>query len=109
MPHRTRKWIWGGRMVAAVTLTGLVGYMYAVGLDQAGKLAGPIGLVIALATLLTPYLLPTYQSPTSQPATSPDVTEGRGGIVIIAADHNSVAAQHIGEVTINPSRPDRGR
>jgi hypothetical protein len=107
MPHRTHKWIWSGRVAAVLTLAGLAGYMYVVGGDQAGKLAAPVGLVIALATLLAPYLLPAYQPPASPPATA-GPAPGPSGIVIIA-DHNSVAAQNIGEVTVNTLHPDRGK
>jgi len=63
MPRRTRAWIWAGRAAAAAALIGMAGYMYAAGLDQAGRLAAPIGIVLALAALFAPYLLPAYQRP----------------------------------------------
>ena len=107
MPRRTRKWIWTGRVAAVLIVIGLAGYMYAVGPDQAGKLAVPASVVIALAALFAPYLLPAYQSPTSPPTTAPAPESGNGGIVFIAS-HNSVAGQYIGDVTMNPPRPDLG-
>jgi hypothetical protein len=102
MPHRTRAWIWAGRAAAAVAVIGLAGYLSAVGVDQAGRLAAPIGLVIALAALFAPYLLPAFQPPAPPPA---DPLPGLGNIMIIA-DHGSVAAQHIRDVTMNPPAPD---
>lgn len=108
MPHRTRAWIWAGRAAAAAAVIGLAGYLAAVGLDQAGKLAAPIGLVIALAALFAPYLLPSFQPPAPPPAPPTDpVPPGPGGIVIIA-DHGSVAAQHIHDVTMNAPPPNAG-
>ncbi|HEX2744532.1 MAG TPA: NB-ARC domain-containing protein, partial [Streptosporangiaceae bacterium] len=68
MPHRTRAWIWAGRAAAAAAVIGLAGYLFAVGLDQAGRLAAPVGLVIALAALFVPYLLPVYQPPVPPPS-----------------------------------------
>jgi hypothetical protein len=105
MPHRTRAWVWAGRAAAAAAVIGLGGYLAAVGLDQAGRLAAPIGLVIALAALFAPYLLPVYQPPAAPPAPLADpASPGAGGIVIIA-DHGSVAAQHIRDVTMNRPGP----
>jgi len=79
--------------------------MAVAGLDQAGRLAAPAGVVIALATLFAPFLLPAYQPPDAPlPATDP-AHAGTGGLVIIA-DHGSVAGQHIGEVTMNLPPPD---
>jgi len=109
MPHRTRAWIWAGRAVAAAAVIGLAGYMFAVGLDQAGKLAAPIGAVLALAALFAPYLLPAYQPPAPPLTSSPDrAPPGPGGGIVIIADHGSVAAQTIHDVTMNAPRPDPG-
>ena len=47
-----------GRVVAALTLCGLAGYLAAVGLDRADPLAGVLSLFVAVAALLAPYLLP---------------------------------------------------
>jgi len=59
MPHRIRAWVWTGRAVAVAAVAGLAGYLSAAGLDQAGKLAAPIGAAIALAGLFAPYLPPS--------------------------------------------------
>ena len=108
MPHRTRVWIWAGRAAAAAAVIGLGAYLAAVGLDQAGRLAAPIGLVIALAALFAPYLLPVFQPPAPPPAPplpADLAPPGAGGNVFIA-DHGSVAAQHIHNVTMNPPGSD---
>lgn len=109
MPYRTRGWVWAGRAVALAVVTGLAAYLIAVGTSRAAEVAGPAGLVIALATLLAPYLLPAYQPPASapEPMSADPAVPGSGGVVIIA-DHGSVAAQNIGEVTMNAPRPDPG-
>jgi hypothetical protein len=108
MPHRTRAWIWAGRAVAVAAVAGLAGYLAAAGLDQAGRLAAPVGLVIALTALLAPYLLPVYQppAPSSARPADPEPPAGPEGGIVIIADHGSVAAQHIGEVSMHTPRPD---
>jgi hypothetical protein len=109
MPQRTRGWVWAGRAAAAAVLIGLAAYMAVAGLDQAGRLAAPVGVVIALATLFAPFLLPAYQPPGAPPPPPADpAPPGPAGVVIIA-DHGSVAAQHIHDVTMNPPRPDPDR
>jgi hypothetical protein len=105
MPHRTRGWVWAGRTAAAVAVAGLAVYLGVAGLGQAGKVAAPAGLVIAAAGLAGPYLFPAYQRPADPPGPAPGSAPPAGGVVIVA-DHGSVAAQHIGEVTMNPPRPD---
>jgi len=108
MPHRTGSWVWAGRAAAAAALIGLGVYLWAAGLGQAGRVAAPAGLVIALAALLGPYLLPVYQPPAPPPGPRADpAAPGPGGDVFIAA-RGSVAARHIGEVTMNPPGPDPG-
>jgi hypothetical protein len=59
--HRNR-WIWIGRAVAVGVVIGLAVYLFAVGLNQANAIAAPVSVVIALAALLAPLLLPAYQS-----------------------------------------------
>jgi hypothetical protein len=65
--HRRSGWIWGGRIIAVVTVGGLAIYLLAVGLDRADKLAGVLSLLVAVAALLAPYLLPTGQPPSAAP------------------------------------------
>jgi hypothetical protein len=64
--HRSR-WIWGGRVVAVVVVAGLGVYLSTVGLDKADKLAGVLGLLVAVAALVTPYLLPSSDRSSSGP------------------------------------------
>ena len=78
IPRRGRPgWIWAGRIAAAVIVTGLVIYLVRAGLDTADKLGSSISVVVAVAALLTPYLLPTrsqsdisHQSPRQDPQVS---------------------------------------
>jgi hypothetical protein len=64
MPRRSPVWIWAGRIVAALIVAGLIGYLVAVGLDTADKLGSAISTVVALVALLVPYLLPASQPTT---------------------------------------------
>lgn len=51
--------IWAGRIAAVVVLTGLAVYLASVGLDKADKLASILGLLVAAAALIAPYVLPS--------------------------------------------------
>ena len=106
MPRRTRRWVLAGRVAAAAVVCGLAVWFWVAGLSRAAVVAGPVSAVIALAALFAPYLLPVYQPPADPPGTGAPAP-GAGGVVVIA-DHGSVAAQHIGEVTVNPAPPGRG-
>jgi len=64
-------WIRVGRVVAALVLVGLGVYLFHVGPDAADKLGSSIGLLVALAALLTPYLIP---APSSSIVSVADVT-----------------------------------
>jgi hypothetical protein len=102
MPHRSSSWLWAGRAIAAAALIGLGGYLFAAGSARASAIATPVGLVIALAALLAPYLLPVdHSSASPQPAGDGELLGPEGGMVIIA-DHGSVAAKQINQVTVNP-------
>jgi len=57
--RRRPSWIWGGRIVAVVVMAGLVAYLASVGLDKADKLASVLSLLVAVAALAAPYLLPS--------------------------------------------------
>ncbi len=72
--ERRRRWIWGGRIVAVVLLVGIGIWMAFAGLERANALAGAIGLLVAIAALVAPYLLPL---PPSGPTGSSEV-EGSG-------------------------------
>lgn len=56
--HRNRRWIWAGRVVAVVILVGLAVYLLLVGWDSASKIGSALGLPIAFAAFVAPYLLP---------------------------------------------------
>jgi hypothetical protein len=105
MPDRTRAWIWTGRAVAAAAAARLTWYLSAAGLGRSERLAAPVGLVIALAALLAPYLLSVYQPPLAPPVLPVGPPPTGPGAVVITADYASVAAQDIGEVTMHPPRP----
>lgn len=74
MPRRSSRWVWSGRVLAGLTLVVVGGYLVRVGLEKADKLASSVGLLVAIAALLAPYLLPAPQSPIVQTvgATMPD-------------------------------------
>lgn len=107
MPRRTRGWIQGGRVVAILAVTGMGVYLWVAGLDRAAEIAGPVSAVVALAALFAPFLLPTFHPPseTGNSDRTASHAPAPNGVVLIA-DHGSVAAQQIGEVTINPRWPD---
>jgi hypothetical protein len=109
MLHRTRGWVWACRGVALAAIAGLAVYLCVAGLSRAGAVAAPIGVVIALAALLAPYLLPVYQPPAAAAGPGPpdQAPPDAGGSVVIMADRGGVAAQQIGEVTVNVPRRDR--
>jgi hypothetical protein len=58
MRQQRSSWIWTGRIAAVVVLAGLAAYLFSVGLDKADKLASVLVLLVAVATLVAPYLLP---------------------------------------------------
>ena len=59
--RRRSGWIWGGRITAVAVLAGLAVYLASVGLDKADKLASVLGLLVAVAALVAPYLLPSLR------------------------------------------------
>ena len=105
-PHRTTKWVWAGRVGAVAVLAWLATYLYLVGLNRAAQIAGPIGLVVMLATLFAPYLLPTYQPAAAGPSASDSValtgsasTVASYGVPPVAAQPTTALAQAVGGVT----------
>jgi tetratricopeptide (TPR) repeat protein len=111
MPHRTRAWIWAGRTAAAAAVIGLAGYLAAAGLDEAGRLAAPVGLVIALAALLAPYLLPAFQPPVTPPAppadpASAEIADPASAEIIVATD-GLVAVERFDHLTHHQGPPQR--
>jgi hypothetical protein len=55
-------WVWGGRVIALAVLILLAAYLWRVGLARASALASVFALLVAVITLLAPYLLPTSAS-----------------------------------------------
>ena len=56
-----------GRWAAVLGVAVLAGCLYSMGLEKAGVLAGILGVLIAAATLVAPYLLPVKTSPAPGP------------------------------------------
>lgn len=75
MPQRSRRWVWVGRAVFGAIVVAVVVYLAVVGLDEADKVASSIGVVVALAALGAPYLLP---APSAGGALDPDRVEDAG-------------------------------
>ncbi len=67
--------MWAGRVVFGVIVVALVVYFAVVGLDEADRVAGSVGAVLALVALGAPYLLP---APGGAPAREPDRVEDTG-------------------------------
>jgi hypothetical protein len=59
MQQRHLNWVWVARIVAVLVLVGLAVYLSLVGLDKADKLASVLGLLVAVAALVAPYLVPS--------------------------------------------------
>ncbi len=59
MRRRRSGWIWSGRIAAVAVTVGLVAYLSSAGLDKADKLAGVLGMLVAAAALIVPYLMPS--------------------------------------------------
>src|SRR5262249_54876738 len=105
-PHRTTRWVWAGRFGAVAGVAGLAAYLYLVGLNRAAQIAGPIGLVVALATLFAPFLLPAYQAAAAGPSPSdPTALTGSAptvasyGVPPVATQPTTALAQAVGGVT----------
>lgn len=58
MSSSSRRWIWLGRVAAAVILIGLGVYLFSVGLENADRLASIGSLFLAAIALIAPYLFP---------------------------------------------------
>jgi hypothetical protein len=71
--RRHSHWIWGGRIAAVAVVAGLAGYLLSAGLDKADKLASVLGLLVAVAALAAPYLLPSPDRNRSEPGSSQHV------------------------------------
>jgi hypothetical protein len=100
-------WIWGGRIVAVMVVAGLVAYLVSVGLDKADKLASVLGLLVAVAAFVAPYLLPTTNGKRSGPGSVQQVANAAvGGHLTQVRDAGDVRVQ--GSVTAaSPQMPPR--
>src|SRR5271166_4365759 len=99
--RRRSGWIWGGRIAAVVVMAGLAVYLASVGLDKAGKLAGVLGLLVAAAALVAPYLLPSSDGGHPGPEPVQQVANTIvGGHLTQARDAKDVRVQ--GPVTAKP-------
>jgi len=93
--RRRRPWLtWGGRIAAVIILAGLAAYLYAVGLDKADKLASVLGLLVAVAALVAPYLLPPAGGDRSGSSSTQQVANTAvGGNLTQVRDAKSVRVQ----------------
>jgi hypothetical protein len=86
--------VWGGRIVAVVMVVGLAVYLLMVGLDQADKLASALSLLVAVAALAAPYVLPPVQPspPKETPSKSTQLVTDTvvGGNLTQAQDVNNI-------------------
>jgi hypothetical protein len=64
--RRRSGWVWTGRIAAVVVFAGLGAYLASVGLDKADKLASALGLLVAVAALVAPYLTPSSDGDDSE-------------------------------------------
>jgi hypothetical protein len=100
--HSRSNWIWGGRAVALFAMVGLVAYLVAVGLDKADEVAGVAGLLVAVAALLAPYLLPPGQG---SPGDSSKSIKPRHVQSVV----NSVVQGHLTQVQDDGNVPAAGQ
>jgi hypothetical protein len=99
---RGHGWVWAGRATAIAVLACLAGYLAAVGLDNADKIASVLGLLVAVAALVAPYLFPAKQGPAGgggQAVTNSVV----GGNLIQIQDIPSAGALR---GTVGPAEPE---
>lgn len=93
--HRRSGWIWSGRIIAIVAVVGLAIYLLAVGLDKADKLAGALSLVVAVAALAAPYLLPSGQPSSAAPPVQAAASGPRQSVTNAVVDGNLTQARDV--------------
>ena len=99
--RRRSGWIWRGRIAAVVVLAGLAAYLASVGLDKANQLPSVLCLLVAVAALVAPYLLPSSNGRRSEPGPVQQVADTVvGGHLTQARDVEGVRMQ--GLVTARP-------
>jgi hypothetical protein len=112
---RKRVLVWGGAGVAVVAVAALIVYFVRVGLDNADKLAGVIGLFVALIGLgATVYGLVSDRSAKQpddapgqddaadqkQPAPGPDVSASGSRSVAIGGDNSGIVSTGDGATNV---------
>jgi hypothetical protein len=100
MPRRGPAWIWSGWVIFIVIVAALVTYLIHVGLDKADKLAGIVGMILALVALGAPYLLPS--SPELDDGGHHDVhveASSPGSVAIGGSNYGSIRTRIVGLVT----------
>ncbi|WP_043616231.1 hypothetical protein [Nonomuraea candida] len=109
--------VWGGAAVAVVTVAALIVYFVRVGLDEADKLAGVIGLFVAIAGLgvaihgLRANPPQPTDEPTRQPGPEPDVSASGPRSVAIGGDNSGVISTGDGttHIQLNAEASGQGR
>ena len=101
--RRRSGWIWGGRVAAVMMVAGLVAYLGFVGLDKADKLASVLGLLVAVAALVAPYLLPSSdRSSPGSGSTQSVANTAVGGHLTQVRDARGVRVRVQGPATAGP-------
>jgi hypothetical protein len=103
---RRRGWIWGGRTAAVVVVAGIAVYLSSVGLDKADKLASVLGMLVAVAALVAPYLLPSPDRDHSGPGARQQVANTVvGGHLTQVRDANGVQVRGAATPGVPSARP----
>jgi hypothetical protein len=92
---RRAGWVWGGRVAAVVMVAGLAVYLFIVGLDRAVEIAAVLGLLVAIAALVAPYLWPTSERSSLAPEPTQSITNTVvGGHLTQVRDVHDVQVQN---------------
>lgn len=74
MSGRRPRAIWWGRLIAVVIVAALAVFLFTTGLGEAAQFAAVLSLLVAVAALVAPYLLPNGK------AVTPSVASGGGDL-----------------------------
>lgn len=97
LARRTR-WIWIGRIFAAVIVAGLIVWLALAGWDDAVKIASVIGGIAAVVMLIAPYVFPL-----------PQRTSGAASGVVTVLDSGEATATNGGRANSGVEQPESGR
>jgi hypothetical protein len=104
--RRRARWVWGGRIAAVVVITGLAIFLSVAGLNKADKLGSALGLLVAAAALVAPYLLPASDRSSSVPRSTQSVANTIvGGHLTQARGGQSFRVQGSGAASAPPTAP----